>query len=128
MSFPHHSAVQPLFSLDPAMDQQVLELLSSHTHPPPHLAATMSSVAAGLAQYDTELARLRAQLNSVEARRAALQDHYDRCSSLNAPIRRLPSELLVKIFNLYKRFEDHSLPLFRQQQTTHSLEQHLSSF
>ncbi|KAJ7265287.1 hypothetical protein C8J57DRAFT_1006678, partial [Mycena rebaudengoi] len=123
MSFPNYSAVQPLFLLDPAMEKQVLELLRSHTHPPAHLGATMSTVAAGLTQYDIELARLRAQFNGVVARRAALQEHYDRYASLLAPIRRLPSEILVEIFDICRHWGHHSLTFLHQQRKTHPLEQ-----
>ncbi|KAJ7687688.1 hypothetical protein B0H17DRAFT_854756, partial [Mycena rosella] len=54
-----------------------------------------------LARYDARIEALREELTGVEAARAALQVHYDDCGALLAPIRRLPSELLVKIFGLF---------------------------
>ncbi|KAJ7687709.1 hypothetical protein B0H17DRAFT_859591, partial [Mycena rosella] len=49
---------------------------------------------------DTRITALREELGGLEAFRAALKAHYDDCGGLLAPIRRLPSELLVKIFEL----------------------------
>ncbi|KAJ6575627.1 hypothetical protein DFH09DRAFT_981209 [Mycena vulgaris] len=95
MSVSRHPAAQPLLQLDPAVEKQVLELLRSHTR---------------LAQYDAELGRLRAHVNSVVVRRAALQAHCDNYGSLLAPIRKLPAEILVRIFELCRQFEDDSLP------------------
>ncbi|KAJ6569748.1 hypothetical protein DFH09DRAFT_1154705, partial [Mycena vulgaris] len=99
MSFSRHPAAEPLLQLDPAVEKQVLELLRSHTR---------------LAQYDTKLARLRTHVNSVVVRRAAPQAHCDNYGSLLVPIRKLPAETLVKIFELCRHFEDDSLPFIRR--------------
>ncbi|KAJ6568911.1 hypothetical protein B0H19DRAFT_938619, partial [Mycena capillaripes] len=77
---------------------QVRALLRSHSPPPSHLASTISTISEQLARYENEIPRLRAQLEQAEADCAALKEHYDAVRSLLAPIRRLPSEVLVQIF------------------------------
>ncbi|KAJ6542869.1 hypothetical protein B0H19DRAFT_885237, partial [Mycena capillaripes] len=51
-----------------------------------------------LQRYENEIPRLRAQLARAEADYDALKQHYSDVHSLLAPIRRLPSEILVQIF------------------------------
>lgn len=52
-----------------------------------------------LSRYDEEISRLRAIIEQVEAQRVVLQELVDGCRCLNAPIRRLPNELLDDIFS-----------------------------
>ncbi|KAJ7617294.1 hypothetical protein FB45DRAFT_1007857 [Roridomyces roridus] len=60
-----------------------------------------------LARHRTELARLQAQIQLLTTERQTLQNHYDDCRALLAPIRRLPSEVLGSIFHLC-RYSDEN--------------------
>ncbi|KAF8178871.1 hypothetical protein K438DRAFT_1457434, partial [Mycena galopus ATCC 62051] len=53
---------------------------------------------AELVRYDTEIKRLQTVLNGLVSDRAMLADYADGCQSLFTPVRRLPPELLVEIF------------------------------
>ncbi|KAF8178878.1 hypothetical protein K438DRAFT_1604334, partial [Mycena galopus ATCC 62051] len=53
---------------------------------------------AELVRYDTEIKRLQTVLNGLVSDRAMLEDYADGCQSLFTPVRRLPPELLVEIF------------------------------
>ncbi|KAJ7146852.1 hypothetical protein C8R44DRAFT_864570 [Mycena epipterygia] len=65
------------------------------------IRAAISAVPAELARYDEELARLDCIFEKIVAGRAALQQHYDQCVAvIDAPVRRLPNEMLLEIFNL----------------------------
>ncbi|KAJ7784854.1 hypothetical protein DFH07DRAFT_975169 [Mycena maculata] len=79
---------------DPTIAARIRHLLRCPgSQPPQYLSSTISAVADELARYDEEISRLR-------AKRAILQTHYDECHAFPTPIRRLPSEILVKIFAL----------------------------
>ncbi|KAJ6606218.1 hypothetical protein DFH09DRAFT_1353414 [Mycena vulgaris] len=81
----------------PAMTR-IRESLRSNSPPPNHLPSTMSTLSQEIACYEVEISRLRAQLKTVEADHATLLAQYSDCRGLLAPIRRLPSEILVEIF------------------------------
>ncbi|KAJ7763960.1 hypothetical protein DFH07DRAFT_916982 [Mycena maculata] len=84
----------PVSLSDPTIAAHIRQLLRCPgSQPPEYLPSTISAVADELARYDEEISRL-------QANRAILQTHYDECQALQAPIRRLPSEILVKIFAL----------------------------
>ncbi|KAF7362612.1 3-beta hydroxysteroid dehydrogenase isomerase family [Mycena venus] len=51
-----------------------------------------------LARYDTEIDRVKSILDGLTSDRATLAACADTCRSVFAPVRRLPSELLVEIF------------------------------
>ncbi|KAJ7459426.1 hypothetical protein B0H11DRAFT_2059545 [Mycena galericulata] len=92
---------------------QIRALLRSHSPPPDHLPSTISVVSKELASYDeqimrweTEILRLRARLIKAKADRAELSAHHDDLCSLLAPIRRLPSEVLVEIFEWCEEEEE----------------------
>ncbi|KAJ6455564.1 hypothetical protein C8R47DRAFT_1060753 [Mycena vitilis] len=86
--------------VDPAEKAHIRELLRSHLPPPAHLSSTVSAIAAELARRDTEITTLRERLDQLFVERAAIQAHYTDCNSIFAPVRKLPSEILVEIFGL----------------------------
>ncbi|KAJ7315391.1 hypothetical protein DFH08DRAFT_669902, partial [Mycena albidolilacea] len=53
-----------------------------------------------LVRYDEQIRRLKAHLTRTESDRSKLKAHYNSCRGLLAPVRRLPPELLAKIFAL----------------------------
>ncbi|THU78156.1 hypothetical protein K435DRAFT_700691, partial [Dendrothele bispora CBS 962.96] len=56
-----------------------------------------------VASYDAEIAQLEAALSDLRYKRWCLQDYVDRHSSLLAPIRRLPPDILSLIFLIHCR-------------------------
>ncbi|KAJ7687693.1 hypothetical protein B0H17DRAFT_1332327 [Mycena rosella] len=97
---------------DPSTSRQIRELLRSNSPPPYHIPFTISALSDELARYDARIEALREELAGLEAARAALKAYYDDCGALLAPIRRLPSELLVKIFGLLSTEENESRTAF----------------
>ncbi|KAJ7657205.1 hypothetical protein DFH06DRAFT_459185 [Mycena polygramma] len=81
---------------EPSQQTEILGLLRSHSSSPSDL--TTSALADELVRYDKGISRLRAQLAAAEADYGVLQQHYERVFSLAAPIRRLPSEVLLQLF------------------------------
>ncbi|KAJ7753800.1 hypothetical protein B0H16DRAFT_1459273 [Mycena metata] len=59
------------------------------------IAPTLAKVA----EYDVEIAKLQAILTRMGGDRSVLQYHADACDSVSAPIRRLPNEMLLEIFD-----------------------------
>ncbi|KAJ6537739.1 hypothetical protein B0H19DRAFT_1240465 [Mycena capillaripes] len=87
--------------LDLVQTMEIQELLRSHSQPPDQLAAIISALADELTRYDHEIAQSPPKkLEHLQLQRRTFQVQYDACSSLLAPIRRLPSEILVEIFGL----------------------------
>ncbi|KAJ6517308.1 hypothetical protein C8R47DRAFT_251433 [Mycena vitilis] len=84
---------------DPTQREQVRNLLWSHSPPPAHLTSNVSALAKAVLHLESELPRLRAELAKAEADYTALKNHSGAIHSLLAPIRRLPSEILVHIFD-----------------------------
>ncbi|KAJ7135248.1 hypothetical protein C8R43DRAFT_1021444 [Mycena crocata] len=66
-----------------------------------HCQAIISSSTAELELYDSEIHRVRQVLHQLEVDRVAVQEYSQLCRSMLAPIRRLPSEILVEIFTLF---------------------------
>ncbi|KAJ7131217.1 hypothetical protein C8R44DRAFT_871738 [Mycena epipterygia] len=124
-SFPISSAIPdpPHAIPDATTIAHIRELVRSRAEPPHNLPSTISKLSAELARYDDEIARLRARRNGVEshhalvqghpdwdqldddiarlvAQRTVIQAHCNDCCGLLAPIRHLPSEILVLIFGL----------------------------
>ncbi|KAJ7895341.1 hypothetical protein B0H13DRAFT_2276277 [Mycena leptocephala] len=89
--------MQPILP-DSTQTARLRALLRSHSSPPAHLASTISALSDELARHENEILRLRTQLEETEANYAILKEHYGGVRSLLAPIRRLPSEVLVQIF------------------------------
>ncbi|KAJ7728882.1 hypothetical protein B0H16DRAFT_1894001 [Mycena metata] len=79
---------------------EMRELLRLHLPPPTHLSSTLSAITNELARYDTEIARVQKKLDQLVVDRVAFQTRHSDYTSLLAPIRRLPSEILVEIFGL----------------------------
>ncbi|KAJ7750815.1 hypothetical protein B0H16DRAFT_1549223 [Mycena metata] len=79
---------------------QIRELLRLHLPPLAPLSSTLSAITNELARYDAEIAELKTRLEQLAIERAAFQARYSDYTGLLAPIRRLPSELLVDIFGL----------------------------
>ncbi|KAJ7098220.1 hypothetical protein C8R44DRAFT_356621 [Mycena epipterygia] len=87
---------------DPAEGARLHALLRSNCPPP---AATdyrlqVPPSLAKVAEYDVEIAKLQVVLDRMVGDRAILQLHADGCLSVYAPIRRLPNEILLNIFDL----------------------------
>ncbi|KAJ7220867.1 hypothetical protein GGX14DRAFT_432318 [Mycena pura] len=99
-----YASVTNLFSSSllptPAQQAELSDLLRSNSGPRDPTSAR--SVIAGsrleLARYNIDIRILKAALEGIISDRDAFQLHVDRCSSLFAPIRALPPEILVKIF------------------------------
>ncbi|KAJ7703888.1 hypothetical protein B0H17DRAFT_38643 [Mycena rosella] len=85
---------------DLAERMRIRALLRSNSQPPAQIHSKISELLAELARFDVQIAKLQAELDQLAARRAPFQAHYDDCYGLIAPIRRLPSEILVEIFRL----------------------------
>ncbi|KAJ7073309.1 hypothetical protein B0H15DRAFT_869255 [Mycena belliarum] len=86
---------------------QIRELLRSHAPPPEHLPSLIYTLSGELARYDAQILSYEAEIYCIDellacakAERAELKAHGDDIRSLCAPIRRLPSEILVEIFEL----------------------------
>ncbi|KAJ7491767.1 hypothetical protein B0H11DRAFT_990702 [Mycena galericulata] len=81
-----------------AQAAHIRDLLRSHAPPPDHLSSTMSALSIEIARYDSEISRLRAQLAILEADQSALKAYHDDHGRFLAPVRHLPSEILLDIF------------------------------
>ncbi|KAJ6532787.1 hypothetical protein DFH09DRAFT_1182266 [Mycena vulgaris] len=85
----------------PAERARLHALLRSNCPPPPatdpqtHVVPSLAKVA----EYDVEIVKLQELMNRMVADRAILQYHADGYCSLYAPIRHLPDEILVQIFD-----------------------------
>ncbi|KAF7290144.1 F-box domain-containing protein [Mycena indigotica] len=76
-----------------------LRQLSRHNLPPPSgLEHELDSMSLELTACDDEITRLQAQLTELEALHRQLTALRDTAKSLQSPVRRLPTELLVIIF------------------------------
>ncbi|KAJ6501028.1 hypothetical protein C8R47DRAFT_1108688 [Mycena vitilis] len=83
---------------------QLQSLLRANSPPPPTLMfpfkASIASSDSDLARYDDEINTSREGLDELIAERQALQKCNEACPSPFAPVRRLPQEILVEIFEL----------------------------
>ncbi|KAF8160360.1 hypothetical protein K438DRAFT_1942370 [Mycena galopus ATCC 62051] len=86
----------------PGQIKKVLELLRSNSVPSDvsGLRSTIATSLPDVAHYDTEIARLQQIMDRLVAERDALLQYNKKCSSVFAPVRRLPPEILAKIFSL----------------------------
>ncbi|KAJ7489095.1 hypothetical protein FB451DRAFT_1223720 [Mycena latifolia] len=91
---------------DSASMLHIRELLRSYSAPPDYLPSTISALSDEIARHDRRIEALRLELSTLETARAALQVYQDDCGGLLVPIRRLPSELLVKIFGMFAAAEN----------------------
>ncbi|KAJ7137378.1 hypothetical protein C8R43DRAFT_1132257 [Mycena crocata] len=80
----------------------IRDLMHSHH---PLAAGQLSPIQASLddeiARADEEISKQKTGIDDVVARRTELRAQYENCSSLDAPVRSLPSEVLVEIFALH---------------------------
>ncbi|KAJ7154626.1 hypothetical protein C8R46DRAFT_1117924 [Mycena filopes] len=86
-------------SVDRGRLQTVLRS-NSHCGPETNYGAEVAPTLEKVADYDLEMAKLQSVLAKMVANRALLQYHADACQSISAPIRRLPDELMLHIFQL----------------------------
>ncbi|KAF7350594.1 3-beta hydroxysteroid dehydrogenase isomerase family [Mycena sanguinolenta] len=86
----------------PTQTTEVLQLLRTNSTPsdPFEMDAVIASCSADVVGYDTEIGRLKQTLSRLVSERNTLQRHVDTCRSVFAPVRRLPPEILAKIFAL----------------------------
>ncbi|KAJ7627071.1 hypothetical protein FB45DRAFT_57742, partial [Roridomyces roridus] len=82
--------------------RRIIEHMRSHTWPPEnsHFADVCLEGPKQLAQYDAEIDRLQRKIDSLKEKRQHLGTYVDACRSLFSAIRRLPNELLEKIFRM----------------------------
>ncbi|KAJ7137379.1 hypothetical protein C8R43DRAFT_1020082 [Mycena crocata] len=78
----------------------IRELVRTH-HPRLAPWELRAFLAEKIALADAEISKRQAELDGLVARREELQNHYDNCCLRDAPVRRLPSEILVEIFALH---------------------------
>ncbi|KAJ6556638.1 hypothetical protein DFH09DRAFT_923448 [Mycena vulgaris] len=94
----------PRQNLFPDLHQKnhLRDILRTHTVPPDtsHLRRVISAAPYELERHDKEIKRLQKQLKRLLSRRAALASYAHGCRSAFSPIRRLPAELLVEIFEM----------------------------
>ncbi|KAK7038389.1 hypothetical protein R3P38DRAFT_2905811 [Favolaschia claudopus] len=103
-----HSPLLP----DAATRAHIRGLLRTNAPVPDVLPFNLYALSHELARYDSEIARLEAQMDHLQKSRAAVQEFRAECISLLSPVRRLPAEILVKIFALCmsgfdRPFHDH---------------------
>ncbi|KAJ7744598.1 hypothetical protein B0H16DRAFT_987345 [Mycena metata] len=88
----------------PSQISELRGVIRSHSPPSATLLARSHSVLDNspveLARYATEIRMLEEALAELKSERALLESHVDDCRSLFSPVRRLPTELLVEIFDL----------------------------
>ncbi|KAF7363196.1 hypothetical protein MVEN_00672200 [Mycena venus] len=78
------------------------EILRSNAVAPetPSLQRMVSAGPIELGRYDSEIERLHKELDRLTSERHTLASYADRCRSVFAPIRRIPTELLAEIFEM----------------------------
>ncbi|KAJ7438554.1 hypothetical protein B0H11DRAFT_1829243 [Mycena galericulata] len=94
----HAESIHSVKDLDDTTD--IHELLRSHSRPPAHIISKIYTLSEKLLRLNAKIAKFQEQLDELHLHRSALQSRYKDCVGLFAPIRRLPSELLVEIFRL----------------------------
>ncbi|KAJ6519098.1 hypothetical protein C8R45DRAFT_12510 [Mycena sanguinolenta] len=92
---------------DCATAARIRELLRSHSTTQPDRIPSIPELSQELLRYDDEISRcedeisrLRTHMKRVESERTALKAYGADCHCLLAPIRRMPTEVLVAIFAL----------------------------
>ncbi|KAJ7604727.1 hypothetical protein DFH06DRAFT_1253896 [Mycena polygramma] len=83
---------------------ELRQILRGNVLPPAPVEAILRGVIqnapAELARYDAEIERITGVLSAVASERATLAAHVQACRSVFSPVRRLPMELLGKIFEM----------------------------
>lgn len=99
-----YASVQNLFSSrllpDVAQEAELSGLLRTNAAPldSSHFQSFIASSRYELARYNVDIRTLTAALDKLLSERDVLRVHANKCSSLFAPIRSLPPEILLKIF------------------------------
>ncbi|KAJ7673415.1 hypothetical protein B0H14DRAFT_2656975 [Mycena olivaceomarginata] len=78
----------------------IQELSRTYGAPPDHLLSTISALSDELDRCNAEIAPLKTQLTEIETNHTVIHELRLECCGLLSPLRRLPSEILVKIFEL----------------------------
>ncbi|KAJ7265353.1 hypothetical protein B0H12DRAFT_1011459, partial [Mycena haematopus] len=106
-SFPENNFPSSRLLSDRSTAARIRELVRSHSTPPDDIPLPISELSQELLRYDVEISRcedeilkFRTHMGRVESERAALKDYLVGCRGLLAPIRRMPTEVLVAIFAL----------------------------
>ncbi|KAJ7496525.1 hypothetical protein FB451DRAFT_1119374, partial [Mycena latifolia] len=87
----------------PAQINQLRDIICSNSPPPEtsdNSRAVIAEAPSELGRYDQEIHRLQDTLAVLRSDRAILESYADRRRSVLAPVRRLPAELLVEIFDM----------------------------
>ncbi|KAJ7500721.1 hypothetical protein B0H11DRAFT_1994194 [Mycena galericulata] len=111
------------------------ELLRTNSSPSdcvsPHLRSAIASSPADIARYDEDIERLQASVDGLNiniselvAGRDALRAYSDGCRSVFSPVRRLPVEILTKIFPLCAPDPPHFYELGSRHLPVHVLRSH----
>ncbi|KAJ6492213.1 hypothetical protein C8R45DRAFT_1212983 [Mycena sanguinolenta] len=87
---------------EPQLKDHIWGSLRSHSPPPQNILSTISILSDELKKYDNRISQLKDELGRLESHRSALDAYHRDCHSLLAPIRRLPSEILLHIFELHR--------------------------
>lgn len=81
--------------------EELLRLLRS-SYISPHASllshSALASSTAILAEYDQAIQKMQADIDEMVANRAKVQSYIDGHRALHSPVRRLPSEILCKVF------------------------------
>ncbi|KAJ7744641.1 hypothetical protein B0H16DRAFT_1857427 [Mycena metata] len=88
----------------PSKISELREIIRSHSPPSATLLSRSENVVDNgsleLARYTTEIQTLEETLAKLKSERALLESYAHECRSIFSPARRLPTELLVEIFDL----------------------------
>ncbi|KAJ7926212.1 hypothetical protein B0H13DRAFT_2265981 [Mycena leptocephala] len=95
-----HPLLPPHALPTPTQNKELIEWLRSSSIPldSSRYESVISSSTAALAQYDSEIQRLQERLQVTLADRTKLKKYVDGWKSTVSPVRRLPPEILCKIF------------------------------
>ncbi|KAJ7026858.1 hypothetical protein C8F04DRAFT_1123940 [Mycena alexandri] len=87
---------------NPVQLTQIRAILRSNApiSDPAYIQRLISEAPPELVRYDNEISRVTAVLDGLVSDRSILATHLDECKSVSSPVRRLPSELLVEIFDM----------------------------
>ncbi|KAJ7484345.1 hypothetical protein FB451DRAFT_82502 [Mycena latifolia] len=98
--YSYTSLISSEYLPDPAERANLHILLRSNCPPPPatDYRLQVAPSLAKIAEYDVEIAKLQELMDRMVADRAILQYHAEGCLSVYAPIRHLPDEILLEIF------------------------------
>ncbi|KAJ7496500.1 hypothetical protein FB451DRAFT_197274 [Mycena latifolia] len=87
---------------NPAQINQLCDSIRSNSFPPEtsSFRSFIAEAPAELARYNEEIQRLQEALDALRSERSILESYADGCRSAFSPVRRLPTELLVDIFDM----------------------------